>query len=106
MRFKSGSAGDCFSFRIRGPGVPDGAGLTPLAHTASGFWSLRPSSPLYMSAIWRNASEEEPDKYGEYLVAVSCGVVYVDEWVPRDREWRGEVDPLTHWMPLPEGPEG
>jgi hypothetical protein len=63
---------------------------------------------------WIPVSERLPDKFGEYIVAVTeeTGEIYSDyaDFDPYQQRWKtglflGCRDKVTHWMPLPEPPK-
>jgi len=54
---------------------------------------------------WRRMPDEKPDSDERHLVSSSFNEVWVDEWVSWENEWRDGEDPVSWWMPLPEGPK-
>lgn len=64
---------------------------------------------------WIPVTERVPDRFGEYIVAVKdiSGKMYSDyaDYDPFQKRWatglfRSAEEKVTHWMPLPEPPEG
>ena len=63
---------------------------------------------------WIKCSERLPEKNGNYLVYLDYEEVYVLPFSSRHSAWNSrdhedpplhQIDGVTHWMPLPEGPK-
>lgn len=58
-----------------------------------------------LQLLWIPITERRPDKRGDYLVFTSDSTITVATW-GGEHFYIPESRTMTHWMPLPEKPEG
>jgi len=68
----------------------------------------KPVEPLHNA--WVSIKDRLPEKPGHYLVFRDCDGIYIEFFSPVKGFWYDEdadiIGGQTHWMPLPEPPEG
>jgi len=68
----------------------------------------KPAESLHNA--WISVKDRLPEKLGFYLVFRDCDGIYIEFFSPAKGFWYDEdadiIGGQTHWMPLPEPPEG